>query len=129
MPTIRDSVRVERPAIHRSKAEDDARSAVTKTAMVTVAAAGKIGRQSAANGRHFDPAIALQHSQHAKTPIATHFISEKVLKLHTLCRSRHTLFDHEGSFRNPDSFRHPPEYTAFFWASGKAAPVRVLVSH
>ena len=49
MRTIRDSVRVERPAIHRSKAEDKARSAVTKTAMVQVAAAVEIGRQSAAN--------------------------------------------------------------------------------
>ena len=47
--TTRDSVRVERPAIHRSKAEDEARSAVTKTAMVQVAAAVEIGRQSAAN--------------------------------------------------------------------------------
>ena len=45
MRTIRDSVRVERPAIHRSKAEDEARAAVTKTAMVQVAAAGKVGRQ------------------------------------------------------------------------------------
>ena len=49
MLTIRDSVRVERPAIHRSKAEDEARAAVTKTAMVQVAAAVEIGRQSAAN--------------------------------------------------------------------------------
>ena len=49
MLTIRDSVRVERPAIHRSKAEDEARSAVTKTTMVQVAAAVEIGRQSAAN--------------------------------------------------------------------------------
>ena len=49
MLTIRDSVRLERPTIHRSKAEDEARSTVTKTSMVTVAAAGKIGRQSAAN--------------------------------------------------------------------------------
>ena len=42
MLTIRDSVRVERSAIHRSKAEDKARSAVTKLAMVTVAAPGNI---------------------------------------------------------------------------------------
>ena len=49
MRTIRDSVRVERPVIHRSKAEDEARSAVTKTAMVQVAAAVEIGRHSAAN--------------------------------------------------------------------------------
>ena len=49
MLTIRDSVRVERPAIHRSKPEDEARSAVTKTAMVQVAAAGKLGRPSATN--------------------------------------------------------------------------------
>ena len=49
MLTIRDSVRVERPVTHRSKAEDEARSAVTKIAMVTVAATVEIGRQSAAN--------------------------------------------------------------------------------
>ena len=49
MRTIRDSVRVERPAIRRSKAEDAARSTVTQTAMVTAAAAVEIGRQSAAN--------------------------------------------------------------------------------
>ena len=53
MLTIRDSVRVvlqvERPTIHRSKAEDAARSTVTRTAMVTAAAAVEISRQSAAN--------------------------------------------------------------------------------
>ena len=38
MLTIRDSVRAERPAIHRSIAEDEARVAVTKTAMVTCVA-------------------------------------------------------------------------------------------
>ena len=49
MLTIRDSVRVERPAIHRSKAEDAALTTVTQTAMVTAAAAVEIRRQSAAN--------------------------------------------------------------------------------
>ena len=46
---VRVETPVERSILHRSKAEDEARSAITKPAMVTVAALGKIGRQSAAN--------------------------------------------------------------------------------